>query len=140
MMQRLITFLGGPIFDGKRLRQGYAAQFRAGQLAKMVPLTELGERGDMIDLGGDILSPGYVDLQVNGGGGVMLGDAPNVETIATICDAHRSLHRTAPLQGAALALPAGPSTTRHGLVGSTASPGRVEQWLADSCPHDKTTS
>lgn len=94
MMQRLITFLGGPIFDGKRLRQGYAAQFRAGQLAKMVPLTELGERGDMIDLGGDILSPGYVDLQVNGGGGVMLGDAPNVETIATICDAHRSLGAT----------------------------------------------
>ena len=40
MMQRLITFLGGPIFDGKRLRQGYAAQFRAGQLAKMVPLTD----------------------------------------------------------------------------------------------------
>ena len=94
MMQRLMTYLGGPIFDGQRLRQGCGAQFLAGQFSQLVPLAELDEQGEVIDLDGDILSPGYVDLQVNGGGGVMLGDAPSVETIARICDAHRSLGAT----------------------------------------------
>ena len=38
------------------------------------------------------LSPGFVDLQVNGGGGVMLNDQPDVETIRTIC---RRMRRSA---------------------------------------------
>ena len=94
MMQPLITFLGGPIFDGEALRDGYAAQFRDGQLSALVPVAELSERGEEVALGGDILSPGYVDLQVNGGGGVMLNDAPSVDTINRICAAHRSLGAT----------------------------------------------
>jgi len=39
-------------------------------------------------LQGGLICPGFVDLQANGGGGVMLNDAPATETIATICKAH----------------------------------------------------
>jgi N-acetylglucosamine-6-phosphate deacetylase len=35
-----------------------------------------------------MLVPGFVDLQVNGGGGLMINDKPSVETIRTICAAH----------------------------------------------------
>ncbi len=36
------------------------------------------------DLAGRMLVPGFIDTQVNGGGGVLFNDAPNVETIRRI--------------------------------------------------------
>jgi len=41
-----------------------------------------------------LLLPGFVDTQVNGGGGVLFNDAPTVETIATIAAAHRRFGTT----------------------------------------------
>src|SRR5690606_12622874 len=41
------------------------------------------------DLAGQRLAPGYIDLQVNGGGGVLFNDMPTVEGIAAIGAAHR---------------------------------------------------
>jgi len=47
-------------------------------------------RGDRtIDLEGGYLLPGFIDTQVNGGGGILFNDAPTVEAIATIGAAHR---------------------------------------------------
>jgi N-acetylglucosamine-6-phosphate deacetylase len=42
-----------------------------------------------VDLGGDTLLPGFIDVQVNGGGGVLFNDTPDVATIARIGAAHR---------------------------------------------------
>ena len=41
------------------------------------------------DLGGAMLLPGFIDVQVNGGGGVLFNQAPTVETIRRIGAAHR---------------------------------------------------
>jgi N-acetylglucosamine-6-phosphate deacetylase len=41
------------------------------------------------DLGGDLLLPGFIDSQVNGGGGLLFNDTPDVATIAAIGRAHR---------------------------------------------------
>ena len=41
------------------------------------------------DLEGGHLAPGFIDIQVNGGGGVMFNTAPTVETIARMARAHR---------------------------------------------------
>jgi N-acetylglucosamine-6-phosphate deacetylase len=41
------------------------------------------------DLSGCALLPGFIDCQVNGGGGVLFNDAPDVETIRRIGAAHR---------------------------------------------------
>ena len=46
-------------------------------------------------VGDVILAPGFVDLQVNGGGGVMLNDHPDVQGIETICRAHAPFGTTA---------------------------------------------
>ena len=46
-------------------------------------------------LAGGILAAGFIDLQVNGGGGVMFNDAPTTATIAAIGRAHRAFGTTA---------------------------------------------
>src|SRR5207244_249892 len=46
------------------------------------------------DLGGAYLVPGFIDCQVNGGGGVLFNDAPSVATIRKIGAAHRAFGTT----------------------------------------------
>lgn len=46
------------------------------------------------DLSGQTLLPGFIDCQVNGGGGVLLNDQPNVQGIRTIGAAHRRFGTT----------------------------------------------
>ncbi|MGN6268922.1 MAG: N-acetylglucosamine-6-phosphate deacetylase [Sphingomonas sp.] len=48
----------------------------------------------IVDCGGKLLLPGFIDTQVNGGGGKLFNDAPSVETIATIAAAHRRFGTT----------------------------------------------
>jgi len=46
------------------------------------------------DLSGLTLLPGFLDTQVNGGGGVLFNDAPSVESIRRIGEAHREYGTT----------------------------------------------
>jgi N-acetylglucosamine-6-phosphate deacetylase len=46
------------------------------------------------DLGGALLLPGFIDSQVNGGGGILFNDAPSVESIESIGRAHRRFGTT----------------------------------------------
>jgi N-acetylglucosamine-6-phosphate deacetylase len=46
------------------------------------------------NLGGNLLLPGFVDSQVNGGGGVLFNGAPSVEAIRAIGSAHRKFGTT----------------------------------------------
>jgi N-acetylglucosamine-6-phosphate deacetylase len=46
------------------------------------------------DLAGALLLPGFVDTQVNGGGGVLFNDTPDVATIEAIGRAHRRFGTT----------------------------------------------
>lgn len=45
-------------------------------------------------LAGGTLAAGFIDLQVNGGGGVIFNDAPGADTVATIGRAHRAFGTT----------------------------------------------
>jgi len=48
-----------------------------------------------INLGGDILFAGYVDLQVNGGDGILFNSAPHCDGLRRMAKAHRRLGTTA---------------------------------------------
>ena len=90
-MKGQTTFRGGRIFDGARVLEGCAARFEDGVLTAIGSDAEIPANGDDIDLDGGILSPGYTDLQVNGGGGALFNDDPSVAALETIADAHRRL-------------------------------------------------
>jgi N-acetylglucosamine-6-phosphate deacetylase len=49
---------------------------------------------EVIDLGGQMLLPGFIDVQVNGGGDVLFNDAPSPESIRAIGEAHRRFGTT----------------------------------------------
>jgi N-acetylglucosamine-6-phosphate deacetylase len=49
----------------------------------------------IVDLDGQLLLPGFVDVQVNGGGGVLFNDVPSVAGIRTIAHAHARFGTTA---------------------------------------------
>lgn len=88
MTEHILTFRGGLIFDGQRLRDGYALRLRNGVVEAFAEAAQLAPGPGEIDLAGDILAPGFVDLQVNGGDGVMFNDAPNLATLKRIAAAH----------------------------------------------------
>lgn len=71
--------------DGK-LKTGLAAEVAAGKITQLRPLGE-----DTPDLHMAYLMPGCTDLQVNGGGGVLLNADPTVAGIEAIAEAHRKL-------------------------------------------------
>lgn len=75
------------LFDGETLREGWALRLQGGRVADLAPLDP---RMDARRLSG-LLTPGYVDLQVNGGGGVLLNAEPTVAGMEAIAAAHRSL-------------------------------------------------
>src|SRR3982750_1073507 len=62
---------------------------------RIVDLVTEGPQGaERLDLEGDLV-PGFIDLQVNGGGGVLFNDQPTVEGIEAIGRAHRAFGTTA---------------------------------------------
>jgi len=88
-------FRGGPIFDGERLLEDHALLLDDGIAMALAPEGDLAPSGaEVIDLAGDILSPGYVDLQVNGGDGLMFNDDQSVGTLRRMTAAHRRLGAT----------------------------------------------
>lgn len=82
---------GGQIFDGQSLHSGVVARFSGNRLVGLSPSDKPRADDNYIDLAGDILSPGFVDLQVNGGDGIMLNEAATVAGLRRIATAHRRL-------------------------------------------------
>lgn len=79
------------IFDGVTLHRGCALLLEGGRVGGLIAADATPEGAEIRDLGGGILAPGLVDLQVNGGGGVLLGRGDPDTALATICAAHARL-------------------------------------------------
>ncbi len=88
------AFTGARIFDGERFRDNAAVLVADGMVLDIVPEPEIPPGADLRPLGGGLLAPGFIDLQVNGGAGIMLNDGPSVAAMATIAAAHRPFGTT----------------------------------------------
>ena len=64
-----------------------------GTIVAVIPASERLDDAPQRELDGDLL-PGFIDLQVNGGGGILFNDEPTVEGIAAIAGAHRRFGTT----------------------------------------------
>jgi N-acetylglucosamine-6-phosphate deacetylase len=83
------VFCGARLFDGKRFLDNHALVVDEVAISALVAFKDRPRGCDEIDLGGGILAPGFIDWQINGGGGVLFNAEPTVEAIARIAAAHR---------------------------------------------------
>lgn len=113
------------IFDGDRWHDDAAVLIRNGFVEDIIRRDRVPVGYRAHELGDALLAPGFVDLQVNGGGGVMLNDGPSVEVIDRICRAHARFGTTALLptlitdtrQNTAAAISAGMEASSRKVAG-----------------------
>jgi len=85
---------GARIFDGDKIRDGFAAIVEGSRIADVVDAGRIAAGVERRDLSGGLLAPGFIDVQVNGGGGALLNDNPSVETVERIAESHRKFGTT----------------------------------------------
>jgi N-acetylglucosamine-6-phosphate deacetylase len=90
-----VALLNGRVLCDDRFVEGRCVLLAEGRIAAIVaPSDPRVRRAERRDLGGALLLPGFIDSQVNGGGGVLFNDAPSVESIRAIGAAHRRFGTT----------------------------------------------
>lgn len=90
----LLAFRNGKILTDLGLEQERTVLVRNGRIEAVVGAREVMGADRVIDLRGALLAPGFIDCQVNGGGGELFNDDPSVDTIAAIASAHRRFGTT----------------------------------------------
>jgi N-acetylglucosamine-6-phosphate deacetylase len=92
MLQAIIN---GQIFDGESLLEHQAVVIEHEKIIAVVDRDQIpAEVKEVFDLEGGILTPGFIDLQVNGGGGLLFNTAPSVGSLRSIGVAHRGYGTT----------------------------------------------
>ncbi|MDI6836194.1 MAG: N-acetylglucosamine-6-phosphate deacetylase [Rhizobiaceae bacterium] len=76
------------IFDGEQFLTDTGLIVEEGKVTTLLPATERPAGCRLLILDDATVVPGFVDLQVNGGGGVLFNNAPTLDGIRTICNTH----------------------------------------------------
>lgn len=74
--------------------ENHAVLVRGERIERIVATENVPKGMQVTDLGGNILLPGFIDVQVNGGGGVLFNTEPTLEGITAIMKAHRTYGTT----------------------------------------------
>lgn len=84
------------ILAGDEFRDDLAVVIEDGRISALVSdaAPQLGSADEQVDLGGGWLLPGFIDAQVNGGGGVLFNNTPDVDSLRTLAAAHRRFGTT----------------------------------------------
>ncbi len=89
------ALVNGRVLTDHGIEAGLAVVVEEGRITAVLAQEEAMRQAPRVhDLQGAILLPGYIDCQVNGGGGVLFNNSPDVESLATIGQAHRRFGTT----------------------------------------------
>lgn len=89
------AFVNGRVLTDAGLEEGLAVVIEGERIAEVAPREAVRMRGaEVVDLEGNLLLPGFIDIQVNGGGGVLFNETPTVDAIAEIGRVHRQFGTT----------------------------------------------
>ncbi|MDC0197594.1 N-acetylglucosamine-6-phosphate deacetylase [Candidatus Thioglobus sp.] len=80
---------GARIFSGKDFLDNKALLFEDDNIIDILDDSIIPNDFEIQSLNGGILSPGFIDLQVNGGGGKLFNNSPDEESLNTIISAHQ---------------------------------------------------
>jgi N-acetylglucosamine-6-phosphate deacetylase len=90
----LLAFRNGKLLTESGIETDRTLLVRKGRIEAVLAAREVVGADRVLDLRGQLLAPGFIDCQVNGGGGALFNDDPSVKTIATIGRAHRAFGTT----------------------------------------------
>lgn len=103
------ALVGGLVFDGERFRHGYAVIVSEDRISGVLNEENLPERIERIDVEGNVIAPGFIDLQLNGCGGILFNDAIAVKTL-------NIMHRTNLKSGCTSYLPTLITTSENDML------------------------
>ena len=84
-----VAFRNCRVLARNRLCEGLAVVVHDGQIEEICPEDQLLANGfEVHDLDGMLLLPGFIDVQVNGGGGILFNERTDVDGIRSIAEAH----------------------------------------------------
>ena len=83
------ALLGSQIFCGERFYDHHALLIDGKSIIEIVDENNIPNAFNKIELDQGILAPGFIDLQVNGGGGILFNNRPTKESLNTIINAHQ---------------------------------------------------
>ncbi|WP_083556443.1 N-acetylglucosamine-6-phosphate deacetylase [Hyphomicrobium sp. NDB2Meth4] len=84
------------VFDGVAVLNDSAVIIEGAHIAEVCPVADLPASIPVVHLPGNAwLAPGFIDVQVNGGGDILFNDTPTAAGIHTIAAAHRRFGTTA---------------------------------------------
>ena len=112
------------VFDGRSLLGGRALLVADGLVMAVEPVASLPPSARRRAIPG-VLTPGYVDLQVNGGGDVLLNNAPSAAGIAAIASAHRRLGTAAILPTVITDAPETLARAGEAAIAAKGGPGQI---------------
>ena len=93
-MTKKKSYIGATIFDGFKRHLNSALIIKKNKVVEIIAEEKVDPKTEQVVLAGGLLTPGFVDLQVNGGGGVLFNDNPSLENLSKICEAHTKLGST----------------------------------------------
>jgi len=85
------------VFDGDTFLDDHGLVIRDGVVAALLPSSQLPRDVPTEAFDAGILAPGFIDLQVNGGGDVLFHNSPDIASLQNMVLAHRRLGTTAML-------------------------------------------
>ena len=89
------AFTNARVLTAEGWRDDLAVLVDDGHIVDLLPPSDPAVReAQQQDLGGGMLVPGFIDVQVNGGGGVLFNETPTVEGLRRIGEAHRQFGTT----------------------------------------------
>ncbi|MDR2284709.1 MAG: N-acetylglucosamine-6-phosphate deacetylase [Sphingobacterium sp.] len=74
----------GTIYSGYDILQHHALLISDGRIAGIVPENEIPDGFEKIDVAGDNICPGLIDLQIYGAGGDLFSETPSVDALGKI--------------------------------------------------------
>ncbi len=83
------ALVGARIFTGEEFLENQALIINGDAIEAVVPASDLSPDFVRVELSGGVLAPGFIDLQVNGGGGAFFTNNTSVDAIQTMLDGHR---------------------------------------------------